>query len=531
MVRHHRLIPYDVVVNLRAALPGGRCLSGAVSIMQPIHEIVIVGGGTAGWMTAAALSHLVPTGHRIRLIESDAISTIGVGEATIPVIRGFNELIGVDEAEFMRATQGTFKLGIEFVNWGAIGESYIHGFGVIGRDQLLAKFYQYWLKLQHSGEAMPLEELSINTVAARLNRFMLPTEQHANSPIGDLGYAFHFDAGLYAKYLRGRAEQAGVLRTEGKVVDSVLRGSDGFVEAVVMESGERIAADLFIDCSGMAGLLIEKALHTGYEDWSHWLPCDRAVAVPCASNGPLLPYTRSTAHSAGWQWRIPLQHRTGNGHVYSSRFMTAAEAETILMNNLDGAPLAEPRHLQFATGKRKQAWHRNVVAIGLSSGFMEPLESTSIHLVQTAITRLLMMFPHAGFDQADIDEFNRQTDAEYVAIRDFLILHYKLTARTDSPFWQYCREMAIPDSLQRKIDLYRTNGRIVREKDELFAEANWLHVMHGQGLRPAGYNPLVDQQSIEEIRGFVGDMRALILRCAESMPTHAATIAVHCKAG
>jgi tryptophan halogenase len=363
-----------------------------------------------------------------------------------------------------------------------------------------------------------------------MNKFMRPTAEHGDSPLSDIGYAFHFDAGLYAKYLRGRAERAGVLRTEGKIVQTLLRDADGFVEALVMENGERIAGDLFIDCSGMAALLIEKALNTGFEDWSAYLPCDRAIAVPCASTTPLLPLTRSTAHRAGWQWRIPLQHRIGNGHVYCSGFMEPGEAETILMNNLDGAALGAPRHLRFATSKRKRAWNRNVVAIGLAGGFMEPLESTSIHLVQTAITRLMMMFPHAGFEQADIDTFNRQTDTEYAAIRDFLILHYKLNARVGEPFWDYCRTMAIPDSLQRKIDLYESCGRILRENDELFAEVNWLHVMHGQGLQARGYHPLVDQQSEADIADFVNGVRDVIQSCAGAMPEHAAYIAAHCKA-
>ncbi|MFP5392596.1 MAG: tryptophan halogenase family protein, partial [Gammaproteobacteria bacterium] len=402
--------------------------------------------------------------------------------------------------------------------------------GTVGRDQLLAKFYQYWLKLHLAGKAPPLEDLSVNTVAARMHKFMRPAPQHADSPVADIGYAFHFDAGLYARYLRARAERAGVIRTEGKIVDTHLRGTDGFVAAVQMESGERIEGDLFIDRSGMVVLLIEKALHTGFEDWSAWLPCDRAIAVPCESSGALLPYTRSTAHRAGWQWRIPVQHRTGNGHVYCSRFMQADEAEAILMAHLDGKALAPARHLKFTTGKRKRAWNRNVVAIGLAGGFMEPLESTSIHLVQTAITRLMMMFPHAGFEQADIDTFNRQTDAEYLAIRDFLILHYKLNARADSEFWRYCREMAIPETLQRKMDLYRSHGRILRENDELFAETSWLQVMHGQGLTPRGYNPLVDQQSEEAITDFVAQVRALIRSAAEAMPTHEQFIAARCKA-
>jgi tryptophan halogenase len=476
------------------------------------------------------MAALMPNGVQIRLVESDLISTIGVGEATIPLIRGFNDLIGVDEDEFLRETQGSFKLGIEFVNWGTQGSSYIHGFGTVGRDQRLAKFYQYWLKMYQLGEAPDIERFSINTVASRMNKFMRSRPDLGDSPLADIAYAFHFDAGLYAKYLRSRAERQGVMRTEGRIVDTVLRASDGFVEAVVMENGERIEGDLFIDCSGMAGLLIEQALQTGYEDWSHWLPCDRAIAVPCASVSPMTPYTRSTAHQSGWQWRIPLQHRTGNGHVYCSKFMEADQAETILMNNLDGEALAPPRHLKFQTGKRKLQWNKNCVAIGLSGGFMEPLESTSIHMIQTSITRLLMFFPHTGFEQADIDAFNRYTDREYTSIRDFLILHYKLNTRTDSPFWSYCQNMDIPDSLQHKMDLYASNGRIFRDSEELFAETSWLQVMHGQGMRPSGYNPLVDQRSKEEIAAFLREVETVIQRCAESMPDHADFIAANCKA-
>ncbi|MFA9216690.1 MAG: tryptophan halogenase family protein, partial [Sphingomonadaceae bacterium] len=367
--------------------------------MNLVQNIVIVGGGTAGWMTAAALSALIPGQHRIRLIESDLISTIGVGEATIPVIRGFNDMIGIDEDEFMRETQATFKLGIEFRNWGQVGSNYIHGFGTIGRDQMLAKFYQYWLKMYQAGAAEELEQYSINTMMPRMGKFMRATREHGDSPFADIAHAFHFDAGLYARYLRGRAEKNGVQRTEGKIVSTQLREDNGFVRAITMESGEVIEGDLFLDCSGMHGLLIEGALKTGYEDWSHWLPCDRAIAVPCESAGALQPMTRSTAHSAGWQWRIPLQHRTGNGHVFCSKFMDSEEAERILLANLDGRQLGDPRHIKFTTGKRKQGWNKNVVAIGLSGGFMEPLESTSIHMIQTSITRLLMLFPNAGFDQ------------------------------------------------------------------------------------------------------------------------------------
>ena len=497
--------------------------------MQQVKDIVIVGGGTAGWMTAAALSTLAPKHHRIRLVESDLISTIGVGEATIPVIRGYNDLLGIDENEFMRETQATFKLGIEFRNWGKVGDNYIHGFGTVGRDQLLAKFYQYWLKQYLAGAADDVEHYSINTVMTRMGKFMRATREHGDSPFADIAHAFHFDAGLYARFLRRRAEAAGVVRTEGKIVNVEQRAEDGYVQAVVMESGERIAGDLFIDCSGMHGLLIENTLKTGYEDWSHWLPCDRAIAVPCESAGPLQPVTRSTAHSAGWQWRIPLQHRIGNGHVFCSKFMDAEEAERILLANLDGRQLADPKHIKFTTGKRKQGWNKNVVAIGLSGGFMEPLESTSIHMIQTSITRLLMLFPTGGFDQADVDFYNYQYNREYEAIRDFLILHYKLNQRSE-PFWTYCREMEVPASLQRKIALFEANGRIFRENEELFAETSWLQVMHGQGLRPRGYNPLVDQMSQEDIASMLNDVRNVIHHCAEAMPTHEQYIAAQCKA-
>jgi tryptophan halogenase len=497
--------------------------------MHHIKEIVIVGGGTAGWMTAAALAALIPANHRIRLVESDLISTIGVGEATIPVIRGFNDLIGIDEDEFMRETQATFKLGIEFRHWGQQGSNYIHGFGTVGRDQLVAKFYHYWQKMYAAGAADELEHYSINTVMPRQGKFMRATREHGDSPMADIAHAFHFDAGLYARYLRRRAEAGGVVRTEGKIVSTQLRQGDGHVASVTMENGEVINGDLFIDCSGMHGLLIEGALQTGYEDWSHWLPCDRAIAVPCESSGALQPVTRSTAHAAGWQWRIPLQHRIGNGHVFCSKFMDAEEAERILLSNLDGKQLAEPRHIKFMTGKRKKGWNKNVVAIGLSSGFMEPLESTSIHMIQTAITRLLLLFPNAGFEQADVDFYNAQNNREYEAIRDFLILHYKANQRPE-PFWTYCREMDIPASLQRKLDLYQSSGRIFRDNDELFAETSWLQVMHGQGLRPRHYNPLVDQRTPEEIAALLANVKGVVRACVDAMPTHEQYIAAHCKA-
>ncbi len=495
-----------------------------------IQQIVIVGGGTAGWMSAAALSQLLPNGYHYRLVESDQISTIGVGEATIPSIRNFNMHLGIDENDFIRHTQGTFKLGIEFVNWGVNHSKYFHGFGSVGRDQPTAHFYHYWLKLNQLGVAGGLEPYSINTVASALGKFSVGRPDLPNSPLADLSYAYHFDAGLYAKYLRTYAEQRGVQRTEGRIVQTLLRESDGFIDALVMENGEKIHGDFFIDCSGMVGLLIEKALQTGYEDWTHWLPCDTAIAVPCALAGSAQAHTRSTAHSAGWQWRIPLQHRIGNGHVFSSKFMDYDTAQNILMNNLDGKALADPRHIKFTTGKRKKAWNKNCIAIGLSGGFMEPLESTSIHMVKTGLMRLITFFPDKDFDQVDIDNYNRLTDKEYAQIRDFLILHYKVNQRDDSEFWRYCREMDVPESLQIKLDLFASNGRILRENEELFPEDSWLQVMHGQGMRPRRYNPVVDQRSKEEIAGFLHNTQAVIRKCVDAMPTHLDYLRTNCMA-
>jgi tryptophan 7-halogenase len=497
---------------------------------RALSRVVIVGGGTAGWMTAAALGKLLKGRFEIRLVESDEIGTVGVGEATIPMIQIYNRVLEIDEAEFMRATQGTFKLGIEFVNWGRPGDRYMHGFGRIGQDLWTVPFYQYWLKMRAAGHARPLEEYSITRSAAKANRFMPPRTDVPNSPLADIAYAYHFDAGLYARFLRGYAEERGVVRIEGRIRQVLQRENDGFVQAVVLQSGERVDGDLFVDCSGFVGLLIEQTLGTGYEDWSHWLPCDRALAVPCENAPTLLPYTRSTAHRAGWQWRIPLQNRIGNGHVYCSAQMSDDEAAAVLLANLDARPLADPRPLKFVTGMRRRAWNKNVVAVGLSSGFLEPLESTSIHLIQASVQALIDFFPDRGFEAADIEEFNRQNRFHFERIRDFIILHYHLNQRSDSPFWMDCATMQVPDSLLEKLALFRSRGRITRFNNELFAEVAWLQVMDGQNLCPEGYHPLADVQAETSISEYLAGVREVIARCVDVMPDHADFIAGHCAA-
>ncbi len=495
-----------------------------------IKNVVIVGGGTAGWMTATALATVLQGQYQIRVVESDEIGIVGVGEATIPMIQRFNQVVGIDENEFLRETQGTFKLAIEFVNWGKQGERYMHGFGSIGQDLGSVRFDQYWQKMRQLGKADELAAYSITRMMGKANKFMPARHDVPNSPLNQIAHAYHFDASLYARYLRKIAESRGVMRTEGKIVSVSQREADGFVDAIVLENGERINGDLFIDCSGFRGLLIEQTLHTGYEDWSHWLPCDRAQAVPCESAPELLPYTRATAHRAGWQWRIPLQHRTGNGHVYCSQYVSDDEAASVLLSNLDGKPLADPRVIKFKTGMRNKTWNKNVVAIGLSSGFLEPLESTSIHLIQSAIARLIDFFPDQSFNPVDIAEYNRQSRFEYERIRDFVILHYKLNQRDDSDFWKSCAAMSVPDSLQHKIDLFRSSGRLLRVDNELFAEVGWLQVFEGQNLVPESLNPLVNLQTEADTMEYLDSVREVVQKCVAIMPGHAAYIAQHCKA-
>jgi tryptophan 7-halogenase len=496
---------------------------------QRIQSIVIVGGGTAGWMTAVSLVKFFKGLMRIRLIESEQIGTVGVGEATIPPIMHFIRAAGIDENDLIRKTQSTFKLGIEFRDWTRIGHSYMHPFGQTGFDMGPVAFSAYWLKAFREGRASRLEDHSLEAMAAYSGKFMRPV-QAANSPLERITYALHFDASLFAKYLRTIAEAGGVVRTEGKVKATELDPDNGFIRALILESGEQVEADLFIDCSGFRGLLIEGALQTGYEHWNHWLPCDRAVAVPCERTGPLSSYTQATAKTAGWQWRIPLQHRIGNGYVYSSSFLNDTQAQDELLASIEGNALADPIKLQFATGRRKRFWNKNCVAIGLSSGFLEPLESTSIHFIQRGIALLLSYFPDRHFNTADIDRYNKTITAEYERVRDFLVLHYGTTERDDSEIWRYCRNMDKPDSLKEKIDLFRSFGRLLREDNELFPLQSWLYVFVGQNVMPQTDDPLVDILDPDQVIDNLANIRGVIRQCAEVMPTHEAFIRQNCEA-
>ncbi|NIJ67550.1 tryptophan halogenase [Sphingomonas leidyi] len=476
-------------------------------------RILVVGGGTAGWMTAAALAHkLAGTPARIVLVESAEIGTVGVGEATIPHIRHFNATLGIDEADFLAATRGTYKLGIEFVDWGRKGDSYIHPFAEFGAPIGGVPFHQQWCAAR--GEAGPFEAYSLPIQAARRGRFRRPDGDPYN-------YAYQFDAGLYAKFLRGYSEARGVVRREGKVIDVARDGESGFVRSVTLEGGEVLEADLFVDCSGFRGLLIEQALHAGYEEWTHWLPCDRAIALPCANVGPIAPLTRATAQDAGWTWRIPLQHRTGNGHVYASGFTSDEEALRTLLGAIAAPPMADPNRLRFVAGKRRRQWVGNVVAIGLSSGFLEPLESTSIHLIQLAIGRLLDLFPTRDWDPLDAAEFNRLMALEYERVRDFLILHYHCTERDDSEFWRHCRTMRLPDSLAYKLALFRERGVVVQYREGTFLEPSWLAVYLGQPVTPRRCDPRAGGAGAAAA---MAAMRAGIAATAEAMPAHEAAL-------
>ncbi len=498
---------------------------------RPIGRIVIVGGGTAGWMAAAALSRL-RAGHpslEILLIESELIGTVGVGEATIPPFRDFNRLLEIDEREMMAAVQGSFKLGIQFVNWGRVGDSYIHPFGNYGYEIEGVSFHHVWHHFRERGDPRPIQVFNLETMAAHFGRFAR-NEDYQREDLPPVNYAYHIDATAYARFLRRYAEGRGVVRREGRVADVTLDGESGFVASVTMDDGEMMPGDLFVDCSGFRGLLIEQALKTGYDDWSHYLPCDRAVALPCAreDGSPPLPYTRATAHSAGWQWQVPLQHRNGNGHVYCSAFMADDDALDILTGNIAGKPASDPNFLRFVTGRRRKFWNRNVVALGLSAGFMEPLESTSIHLINTGINKLIAVLSLDGVTHAQEDAFNRLTGKEYDRIRDFLILHYKATQRTDSDFWNHCRTMEIPGSLAEKIALFQSNGQVFREEDELFTETSWVAVMMGQGIAMRGHNPMADTIVDAKLRREFDEIEKSVRHVVQHMPSHGDYLARYC---
>ncbi|HUQ12173.1 MAG TPA: tryptophan halogenase family protein [Steroidobacteraceae bacterium] len=496
-----------------------------------LRSIVIIGGGTAGWMAAAALARALEFPVSIQVVESEDIGTVGVGEATVTHLRAFNQSLQIDEVDFVRAVRGTFKLGIQFVDWARIGDRFVHGFGTIGHDYRSLPFHQYWIRLHHQGKAHELGQYSLNAAAAPAGKFLSgAADVPAGSPLSQVQYAYHLDASLYAQYLRRYAERRNVRRIEGEVVDVKLRGEDGFIEAVILKSGMTIAGDLFIDCSGFRGLLIEQALETGYEQWSHWLPCDRAVAAPSEKSQPAPPFTRATARPAGWQWRIPLQHRVGNGHVYSSAHLGDDEAADTLTKNIEGRALAEPRVLRFTTGRRKQMWNRNCVALGLASGFLEPLESTSIHLIQTGIARLIQMLPDRRMSPVLRAAFNAEAAFEIERIRDFLVLHYHATQRRDSEFWRYCAHMSIPDTLRARIELFRESGRFYRNADEFFALDSWVQVMIGQRIVPAAHHPLADAVSDADVAQLGESVRQVIASCVAAMPTHEQFIDRHCRA-
>ena len=485
-------------------------------------RVLIVGGGTSGWMTAAALSRVLPDQRvQVQLIESEEIGTVGVGEATVPHIRFFNAKLGFDEADFMARTGATFKLGIEFRNWGRLGDAYIHPFGVFGEDFGGVPFHHHWVRAQQAGQVRDLQAYSLPILAARAGKFMHPHED-LSSPLSTFSYAYQFDAGRYAAYLRDYAEARGVQRLEGRIVDVRLNGESGFVESVALDDGRKLEADLFIDCSGFRGLLIEQALETGWDDWSHWLPCDRAYATPCQAAGPLTPYTRATAHKAGWFWRIPLQHRVGNGHVYSSAHCSDDEAASALLEQLESPPAMEPKLLRFRAGKRRLQWSRNVVAIGLASGFLEPLESTSIHLIQLAAGYLVDLFPDRDFDPMNAVEFNRVMALEYERIRDFLVLHYHATQRDDTPFWNDCRTMQIPDTLAYRMELFRERGVVPPYREGMFLDASWLAVYFGQNIVPRHYDPSSDRIAGEALSSQLERLHATYREAAGSMPAHLA---------
>ena len=487
---------------------------------QRLKQFVIVGGGSAGWMTAAALSSLLASQDvKITLIESEAIGTVGVGEATIPDMLNFNRILGIPEDVFMRETEATFKLGIEFVNWGRQGERYFHPFGPHGSDMNGIDFHQFWLANRQYGDPTALEDYSLCASAAKNGKFRHP-DPNPKSVLSNLAYAYHFDATLYAAFLRKYAEANGVERIEGLVETVSQKAATGDIDSVTLQGGKQIAGDFFFDCSGFRSLLMQKTLDVSFVDWSHWLPCNSAQTVATAHKDGLPSFTRAPAHSAGWQWRIPTQRRVGNGHVYASDFMSDEDARKILTDHLESEMLGDIRTLRFKTGCLDQFWQNNCVGIGLSSGFLEPLESTSLYLIQTGISKFISLFPSRNFSPTIAAEYNRQMRQEFDQVRDFLILHYVATERDDSEFWNYCRTMDVPDSLQHKIELFREGGRVFRYDDELFSKPSWIAVMVGQNILPERVDPIVDGLNPEQVSHSLQSMHRAIQSAAANMPRH-----------
>ena len=480
---------------------------------QTVKRVVIAGGGTAGWTVAAALAQQLGALLDITLVESEQIGTVGVGEATIPTIRSFHALLGIDEKEFMRTTEASFKLGIAFENWARQGDRYIHPFGDIGKSTWMGDFHQMWLMARDRGFGGSLDDYCFELKAAEAGKFAVSDKSNIN-------YAYHLDAGLYAAYLRRKFESRGIKRIEGKINGVVQDTENGYVTALVMQNGQRVEGDLFVDCTGLRGLLIEETLKAGYEDWSHWLPTDSALAVQTPSTDEVLPYTRAIARQAGWQWRIPLQSRVGNGLVFCSAYQSEDEARQELLSNLEGDPLTEPRLIRYVTGRRRKVWDKNVVAIGLSSGFLEPLESTSIHLIQVGAMRLMQLFPFGGNFEALAARYNDQTHTDIERIRDFLVLHYKLTERDDAPFWRAARDMDIPDTLAARIDLFRDSGTVYQAPDDLFRVASWAYVMIGQRLMPSNFHHMGAVLGDQRLRRALDSLKQNIDNAVTQMPTH-----------
>ena len=503
------------------------------NLNSDIGSVVIVGGGTAGWMTAAGLcSVLSPLGLDITLIESEQIGPVGVGEATLPHIRFFNQRLGIDENTLMKATKATYKLGIEFKDWGKLGDSYIHPFGDFGVPEQLGPeslFHHYVTRAENEGLSLNMDEFSLPVMAARQGRFQYPHPDLSNV-LSTFGYAYQFDAGLYARFLREFCEKRGVKRIEGRVDEVSQNAESGKIKSVTLEDGLSISADFFVDCSGFRGLLISQALKTPYQDWTKYLPCNRAVTAACEAVGPTLPYTRATAKKAGWQWRIPLQHRVGNGYVYASDFISDEDAESSMLADLEGPQISDAKRLRFTTGQRQKAWVKNCVAIGLSGGFLEPLESTGIYLIQEAITNFIEMFPTTSDYDVDRDEYNRIMDIEFERVRDFLLLHYVATTRTDSPFWKHLTSMDLPESLAHKMDLFKSTGRVVTYETGAFKKPSWIAVYYGQNIVPNYTAPMHQSFSMSDLQNNLKKTKSEIFDAVKTMPSHDNFIDQHCRA-